>query len=355
MKGSDPGRDVLSLRQVMVLLTVALLASVTDLLPSVAARQEGGGGWLIGLGVLPVLLFALWVCGRVLCREELRKTVGGPMGHIIIIVYLIWIVFVLAAVFRLSAARMEDVYGKLPSFCFSVVLAAAAVWMGMGKAAALARAAEIFYLALAVTMAGVLLLALFRIEWNNLRPVEWTGVFPGSVQSAGVLLNVVPMAVLGLRVPPKTRSARRVGGWTAVFCAVITLVLAAVLGCIGSALSARLETPFLIMVQGLGIKGAFQRAEAPVAALWLLSDLILCAALLRAGRDYAAQITSRKWGRRSVPLLGGAALAFGWLLFPSGSVREFCMEFLPVTGLVLGIFFSTFLLVVSCVRAKNRR
>ena len=355
MEGNKAGNDVLSVRQVMVLLSVALLAPATDLLPTAAAQQVGKGGWLIGLGALPVMLLALWVGSRVFCGKGVCQTVGRPVGYTIIIIYLLWILFVLAAVLRLSAARMEAVYGRLPSFCFSVVAAAVAVWMGMGKAASFARAAEIFCLALAVVLVGVLLLGLFHVKWQNLYPVEWTRLPAGSFRSAGILLNVVPIAVLGARISQKTRNKQKVCGWVAAFCVATTFMLVAVLGCVGSGLSARLEIPYFIMVQGLGIKGAFQRTEALVAALWLLSDLILCAALLCAGRDYAAQITSRKWGKRSVPLLGAAALAAGWLLFPSGRVREFCMEVLPVTGLVLGICFPAFLWMLSRERAKNRR
>ena len=355
MKGSNWGRDVLSARQMMVLLAVVLLAPATDLLPTVAARQVGKGGWLIGFGILPVLLFALWVCSRVFCREEICKTVGRTAGYTIIILYMIWIVFVLAAAHRLSAARMEEIYGNVPSVWISIVLVAVAAWMGTGKVSALARAAEIFYLALTVMLAGILLLALFKMERQNLYPVEWTRIFGGSFRSAGILLNVVPIAVLGLRVPKEGWSAQKIGGWSVAFCAAVTLVLIAVLGCVGSGLSARLEMPYFIMVQGLGIKGAFQRTEALAASVWLLSDLILCAALLRAGSDCVAQITTERWGRWSVPILAAAALAVGWLLFPEEGVRTFCIKVLPVTGVVLGIIFPVILRAFSCVWTKKQR
>ena len=149
------GRDVLSIRQVMVLLLVALLAPATDLLPSMAARQAGRGGWLIALGALPVLLAAVWACSKVFCGRGLSTEVGKPLGDTIIMMYLIWILFVLSLVFRLSAARMETVYNKVPPILFAVGVAALAVWMGMGKVSALARAAEIFYLALTVILARV--------------------------------------------------------------------------------------------------------------------------------------------------------------------------------------------------------
>ena len=355
MSGNNPGCDVLSLRQMMVLLAVVLLAPATDLLPSLAARQVGKGGWFIGIGILPVLLLALWLVGRLFCGRGICEQVGRPMGNSVIILWLFWIAFVLAASLRFSAVRMEKVYGSVPSFCLSVLLTAVSVWVGRGKVAALARAAEIFYLALTVLLAAVLVLALFQMEPQNLYPLEWERVPGGSLRAAGILLNVVPMAVLGARVPVKFRSWRRAARWIVSFCAVIALVLAAVLGCAGSGLTARLESPYLIMVQGLGIKGAFQRTEALVASMWLLSDLILCAALLQAGRYCAEQIMPKKWGVKSVPVLAAVALTVGWLLFPEENIANFCVHVLPVSGIVLGLVFPALLQIIAWLRTGKRR
>ena len=348
------GRDILSVRQMMVLLLVALLAPVTDLLPSVVARQVGRGGWLAAPLVLPMLLFALWLCSKVFCDHDLCVQVGKPVGYTIIIIYLVWIVFVLSLVFCFSAARMEMIYRRVPPAFFAVGVAAVAAWMGRGKAAALARGAEVCYLALAVVLAGVLLMALFRAEWRNLYPVEWSSIPGGSMSIAGVLLNVVPVAVLGIRVPKETRRKGRVLGWAVAFCVVIALVLIAVLGTVGSRLCARLDTPYLIMVQGLGVKGAFQRLEAPVAAIWLLSDLILSGALLRAGNDYMTVLVSERWGRRIVPAIALAAVVIGWLLFLNDKTfRAFSVEILPATGIALGLIIPLLLQLISCIRKRK--
>ena len=348
------GRDVLSVRQMMVLLVVGLLAPAADLLPTVAARQVGRGGWLVVLGALPLLLLAVWACGKVFSGRGPCAAVGKPVGYTIIIMYLIWVLFGLAVVLRLSAARLEIVYSKVPPFLFAAALAALAAWMGMGKVSALARAAEVFYLALSVVLAGVLLLALFNVEWKNLWPVEWERLPSGSIRAAGILLTAAPAAVMGAHVPKGARSARSICGWVTAFCLVVTLVLAAVLGSVGSGLSAHLDIPYLIMVQGLGVKGAFQRTEALIAAVWLLSDLVFAGVLLRSWREYAAQLVPEKWCRRSVPAAAAAALAGGWLLFPQESGAQlFCQTVLSVAGVVLGLMMPTLLWLMSLVRSKR--
>ncbi len=347
-------RDILSTRQMMVLLAVALLVPATDILPSAAARWVGRGGWLIALLVLPVLLLALWACSKVFCGDDLCARLGKPMGYTIIIIYLVWTLFVLSLVFRVSAARMEMIYAEAPPIFFGAGVAAVGIWMGRGRASALARAGEIFYLALTVVLAGVLVLALSRVEWSNLHPVAWKSLPRGSFSAAGILLNVAPVAILGARVPKRMRSVRKVLGWTSVFCGAVCLVLLVVLGSVGVRLCMRLDIPYLIMVQGLGIKGAFQRLEAPVAAMWLLSDLILAGMLLRAGNDYVVAVASERWGRWSVPVIALVALGVGWLLFPKGeTLRAFCVDVLPMTGVVLGLVIPLLLTIVLRVRQKK--
>lgn len=258
-------RDTLSMRQMMVLLATALLAPASDLLPVLTARKAGGGGWLAVLCALPLLLIALWAVSGIVRGGGIVRTLGKMPGAFIIIVYLAWTLLTLALALRLSVARLAVIYGARPALSFAVVLLVVAAWMGLGKAAALARAGEIFYLAVAVALAGLLFLAVFQIEGKNLAlSMEEAAALPGCAASAaGLLLNVVPAAALGRKIGTDAKNGRRAAGWTVAFCVAVTLLLIAVIGCLGPQLTARLPAPFLIMTQGLGIQGAFQRIEAP--------------------------------------------------------------------------------------------
>lgn len=350
------GRDVLSVRQVMVLLAVTLIAPAADGLPTLAANLAGRGGWLIGVGAVPVLLLALWLTAKAFSQRSLVEQLGKPVGYTIIIIYMMWIVLVLTAALRLSGARMEVIYSTGSPFLLVLALAAVAAWIGTGRAAALARSAEIFYLAIVVVLIGVSLLAALKIEGGNLYPPDWAAVPGGSIAAAGWLLNVVPIAVLGRRIPKENRSMRRACGWVCAFCAALTLILIAVIGCIGPVLSARLEIPYIITVQGLGVKGVLQRMEGLVASVWLLSDLVLAGGLIRSWCDYAQELHPGRWVRWSGMAAVAAALAAAWLLFPEGAdARVFCIRFLPVIGLVLGLIVPAFLVLISHLRGKRNR
>lgn len=350
------GRDVLSMRQMMVLLTVALLAPATELLPTLTANRAGGGGWLAVLAVLPVLLIALWAASGLVRGGGLRGALGNVIGTIIIIMYMAWTLLTLTLNLRLSGARLAELYGERFAFGCIVVSLAVAVWMGLGKTSALARAGEVFYLALAVALGGMILLGAFHVEWDNLLPFrrDAAGIPWSALASAGLLLNIFPAAALGDKVNIGPRSGHRAVGWTITFCVALALATAAVIGCLGPALTARLPTPFLTMVQGLQIKGAIQRTEALLSALWVLSDLILLGLLLHTWRALAGQLRPGRWGRWSVIPAALAALAAGWLAFPrEEDVRGFCVATLPLLGLILGLLLPLFAQIPLRMRRKK--
>lgn len=333
-------RDVLSARQMMVLLATALLAPASDLLPSLTAERAGSGGWLAALCALPLLLVALWAASGTAWETETRRVLGGIPGAIIIIVYLVWTLLILALALRLSAARLAVLYGEGAAFGCTAALLIVAVWMGLGKTGALARAGEVFYLALAVALAGVLFLAAFHVEWENLWPSseELAALPGGGAATAGLLLNIVPAAALGKKVSASPQNGRRAVGWIVAFCAAVTLLLGAVIGCVGPRLTARLPAPFLTMVQGLGIKGAFQRTEALFAALWTLSDLTLIGLLLHTWRELANRLHPGRWSRWSILPAAAGAIVGAWAFFGAAeATRAFCGEVLPAVGLVLGL------------------
>ena len=338
-------RDLLSVRQMMILLIVALVGPAVDLLPGVAANR---GGWAAVLLALPLLLAAVWLNGKVFHGQKIWGSKRRPAVYTIIIMYMLWALIVLAAVLRQVAVRMEMIYPAVPSWLFGGVLAVLAAWMARGTASALARAAEVFYLGLTVLLAGILILGAFQLEWKNLLQFDWSMVPGGGVVTAGICMSVAPAAILGSEIPKDAGSLRKACGWTAAFVLVITLLVAVVIGTLGNSLSARLERPFLIMVQGLRVKGAFQRTESLVAAMCLLSDAIFAGLLLRAWGTFAKQIKKDSWGSRSVPVAAVAALIGGWLLFPDGNeLRVLWSGVLSAGGLFFGLVIPIYLLVIT--------
>lgn len=348
--------DGISVRQLMVLIVTALLMPATALLPTMTARLAGSAGWLSLLGAIPLLLGACWAT-REIYRSDLKR-VGTAPKNIIIIMYLAWTFLVLMVALRLSGARLAEVYGETIALICVAAMLLVAVWMGVGKISAFARAGEIFYLALTVLLVGVLVLAVFKIESANFAVggEELSALPKSSIAAAGLLLNVYPVVILGRKTLSQKQDKRRVAAWPVSFCIAMALLIGAVIGCLGSRLTGEVPSPFLIMVQGLGIEGVFQRVEALIVALWTLSDLILVGLLLHAWRELADCLCTGKWSKWSVVPVASAAMIGAWMLF--GDVEtlwKFSSRVLPVLGIVLGLVCPVIGWFVMCVKEKSKR
>lgn len=339
------------MRQLMVLIVTALLMPASALLPTLTARMAGSAGWLSMAGSAVLLLAA----GRV---AQARFSAGYALNRPVTIIYMVWTLLLLAVSLRLSGARLTEIYGERMAWICALAVLVLAAWMARGKLAAMARAAEIFYLALAVALASVLLLAVFRVEWANYRleAAQAAGLPESSLAAAGLLLNLYPAAVLLRRTQPEKGSGQRAARWLLALCAALGLLLAAVTGCLGAALTGKIASPFLIMVQGLGVQGAFQRAEALIVSLWTLSDLALVGLLLYTWRELAQSLRAGTWSRWSVFCAGAAAMGGGWLAFGDVEVLWwFCSEVLPVLGLILGLLCPALGLLAGKWRARHKR
>ena len=168
-------RDVISARQLYVLLFAALLSPAVRALPCWTVGTAGRGAWLTGLGALPVLLLAAWVLrglvrkGPVGLVERCLDALGPVLGRGLLLVYIMWGLFLLALEARLYGERMVAAGGKNASLpVLLLILLALVLWMGRKKLAAFARAAEIFYLILIVALGVVLGLVLLLVSKGTL-------------------------------------------------------------------------------------------------------------------------------------------------------------------------------------------
>ena len=199
----------------------------------------------------------------------------------------------------------------------------------------LARAGEIFRLALAVGLAFSLALGAFQIEPRHVLPI-WTEDVPGLLSAALPVLGLLGYglfaAFLGGNVTRTGNDRRRLLVWGMVFCLVLTALQLVCQGNFGPTLTAQADTPFFLMVKGIGIEGTFQRVESLIIALWVFS--------LKERRHAAVPVA-------------GLALAGAWLLFPDAFSLDRWMENVVWPGnLLLGFGLPLLLLLVKKLRGQ---
>lgn len=341
-------QDGISVRQRLVLLWTGLLSPAIRFLPGAGARTAGEAGWLSTLAALPAVLALSWGLFRLLRAAPegeglfsvFRQVLGGALSRVLGAVYLLWGLFLLSLNTRQCAQRfLSTEYRNGPIFLYIAVLLGMVLWLARGKVAAFARAGEIFYLILTVTLVVVLALAAFQVEAENLLPV-WTEDVPGALHAGVSAAAVLGYGVYGAFLAGGVRvegDRKRVLVWPAVFCLLLSALQLMVVGSFGPALVGRMEQPFFMMVKGIGVQGVFQRFESVVIALWALSDLAFLGILATACCALAKDVLGLREGQKAAWPVAALALVGSVFLFPNAFMLAQVAEKIVVAGnLILG-------------------
>ena len=343
-------RDKISMRQVLSLVSAALLSPMILLLPGTTAAAGGRAGWLSGLAVLP----AAWLLGMAFrgifqalpeegsLADGLELAYGRWAGRMLTLLYLVWGVVLLGWNARWAAFRfLSTSYRNAPLDLFLFLLIGGALWMGRRKLSVFLRAVEIFALALGLTLGISLLLGLFRMEWENLGPI-WVEDLPGAALGALPVLALLGYGVfagfLGGHIARRPENGRQLSRWTWWACGTLALFQAVCIGAFGPALVRRMEIPYFMLVKDIGVPGAFERGESLVMALWVLADLSLLGMLLFACRNIVEHMQGGKPIRWAPWGIAIAAAGVGFGTVGDGFRLSWIMEHIVGAGnLFLGV------------------
>lgn len=338
-------RDTLSFSQLMALLFGALLGPAAELLPG-AAAQAGvtgalavlGGG--IAMGGAGLLLGRLTAPGGGLARG-LAEAFGGLFGKLVLSLYIMWCQVLLTLRLRLSAQRLLGSGERDGAvWFFLLALGGMALWMAHGHLGALGRTAQLFFTALGVTGGVVLVLALFQGKGGNLLSAwTWSAAGAGELLRPG--LSALGWGLFGaflFQKAPEEKTGRRWLGWTAAAGLVLVIAQVIVIGRFGPQLTVRLDSPFFQLAKSVGVEGAFQRVESIVAAIWVLSDLLLLTGILWCMRRIGAVLCPKLPAPALVTIAALTAMVAALALFGEKfSSRAMEGVLLPAGSLILGL------------------
>ena len=361
------GKDVLSQRQLLVFLFTAMLAPLAGSLPGQIASLAGEGAWAAPLVALPVILLWCYMLKVLFPAKEKNQNLmqlyqavlGNWLGGAVILAYLAWGLFLLMVNTRLYGERLLSAgYQKASLALVLALLLVLVLWMARGKISAFLRAVEIFYLLLTVALGAALLFALFQIKVEYILPLWWEDlpkILIGTVPVLGLIsygifgtcfLDQLPMGEGGVR-PAAMK-------WSGAVCLVLCLLQLAVVGQFGATLCAQMEEPFLQMVAGIGVQGAFQRLEGVSAALWILADLALLGLLTFACKKMGRALLPSSWKDGWLPVVIVLFALMGALnLLPDAfSAQNAARMILPIGNFIAAFLLPALLLLIGKLRKR---
>ena len=351
--------EQISRTQLTSLIWAGVLAPAAELLPGLTLPAAGKGAWLAPLAALPLVLAGGWLLGKLGEGRGLAAGLAESFpGKAVLILYMVWGELLLALRLRLCARRLLEAGRRDGAMWFFLLaVAAVALWMGLGRLSALARAGQFFLAILLTAGAVVLLLSLTHTRAERVLPLwaeDVPGILSSALPAAGVLGWGLFAAFLLGSAEPEGRTERwhwpiwGVGG-----CLLLTLSQYVILGNLGPELAGRLDSPFFTLAQSVGVEGAFQRVESVVTALWTLADLSMAGVLLFALRAAAAALGWREKRTAALGLLLAAALAL--VPFSDRQAAAWNRTVVPLGNLILGLALPVMMILPKALRGKRGR
>lgn len=284
-------------RQALAL--AALLPAVLSSLKFPVA-SAGRLAWLCPLALLPAgLLLSRYRRGG---EGIFLEKPPDLAGRILAVLYLAWGIALLWGSAASSASRLLRSLGAGGRRWVILLTALLLTLYLTRRAQVLTRAGKLFLPAVAALLLSVLLLSLPHLHGENLLPVTADEVRGLPVAGAWAL-SLFGYGIYAAFLPAQKETGQGRILWV---CASVSALLLALTGAFGPALILRMDQPFLYLLSGAGVPGAFQRGEALLMALAALGDLALMGLL--------SQSCTRLWrylfgGAGWIPTVAGFALA----------------------------------------------
>ena len=318
---NSAGAEV-GVRELTALTVCGLLSLIVRLVPGETGVWAGAGGWLSPLIALPFYLLALLALVAVFRRLPRGTGLGGLYrlafgrwwGRFFTVLTGVWLLLIAAVALRFYVESVvSSVYGGTAMWLFLAGLMAVVWWACAQGRGAVCRMGQIFLRVLEVILALILLL--------GLRETHLYHVWPFWLEGAGGLLrSALPVTViLGYSIPVlflrgeladneegRGIAVKKMTGLSLISTGAAVVIL----GMFGWKTAARLQAPFFSVAKEVSILNVVERAESVVAAVWVLSDAVLIAALLDASTGYL-QRGALPLRRKLIYTAGGVAVIAG--------------------------------------------
>ena len=251
-------------RQLLSLGAVIALTPALRLFPTQAASIAGRAGWLAPLAALPLAL--VWARAMALLTgtmqpgeqlPDLLLRLGGKrLGKPALALFAAWCLTYAAFVLRSGADRLVGtVYPGASPALFSQLMGLTALLAALSTPRSLARIGRMLLPLLFGVLGLLLFFALLSVDFHNLFPLSPSDLWPVA-KTAPVPLDIVAgsgtaLCFLAGGLKERGPGFPALAKWSALLCAGLSLLSAAVIGAFGAPLTAQLARPFFVLVRTL--------------------------------------------------------------------------------------------------------
>jgi len=275
-------------RQIGFMYIFITISPILRQIPNAVASEAGKNGYfstllslLVIMPLTGIIIALLKVFPGFNLYEIMVHTLGKFVAKCIIFIYFLWILFTLVTKVSIYSSSLQATlmpYTKTNFFLVSMILLVCyALQKGMKT---VFRISEFTLVPILLLLAVLIICAIPRIRIDYLQPVSTINVRP-TINAAKNVVAIGGYIILTLFFSDKFRlnlTKQHINKlWFSIggFTAIAFLITATTIGINGAKLTARLPYPFFVAVKNISILNAFERFEAFITLICLLSDFVM--------------------------------------------------------------------------------
>jgi spore germination protein (amino acid permease) len=302
-----------------VIITSALIAGI--------AKQDA---WLAALFTPVMGVVVIWIMSYLSGKFPdmtfigvIKSICGKWIGTVVALSFVILCLTIAYHMpWYISNFMNTHVMPETPAYVINFLFVAAAVIAILYGIETIARASEVF-----ITLASILfLIAMILVSPNikpqNIQPVLEKGIIP--VLKGGVVLScyttlhtiilmmVYPVNIVNIKEGRKSILKGYLWASSIIFVTILMSVLV-----LGSVVTAKSQYPTYILAKEINLAIVFSRFEFIIAALWIVTEYIICILFFYAGITGLSEIIGLKDYRKIVIPMGLIVLVMSDVVFPN--------------------------------------
>ncbi|MDR2664721.1 MAG: spore germination protein [Oscillospiraceae bacterium] len=331
--------DKISARQVFVVFVMSTFSPATRLLPSLCANYGGVAGWL-GPAAAGAALAALMAAMASMFKgsaapRDLSDAFEAAFGRLgrraALSVYLLWTLLLYFIYIRYYAERlMGTTFPNVDIRFFLIPMLVLVFIAARGKIEAFARFAEVTILIFTAVFAVLFICFIPSIKPSNLLPVtpyDAPRVAASSLPAIHVWGFFTLFFFLGEHISNRHEIGKYIKKSVIYLVAIATATLVSIIGSLNYKTVTRMPTPFFSATKLIQVVRSFDRMEAILLSLWVVSDFVTILAFAFIAMNIAKKLfgtpDTRPFASPTVLLgyVGGIAVASNGLELESFSAN----------------------------------
>jgi spore germination protein KB len=286
MQQAQRPKNKVSMRQLVMVYIITGFSPAIRFLPAFTATVAKEAGWVSPVAAIIPIAITIFFLHKVFSKTKDKSTfdvinsiLGKYAGNFIIFIHLVWVLFLLGYYTRLHGERIAStVFPNINITFFIVITLAITSFILRSGATAIARMGEFITPILLLLFIFISIFLLPKVRADALLPVYFNDTIPlikASVGTLSLFSYIVIILMFSTDITGKENTAKIMFKAGFVYFVMLVLLLVMSIGLLGSSITAKASSPFLIIVKQISILDTIENIESLVIAMWLLSDAMI--------------------------------------------------------------------------------